>query len=45
MMARENVAKVFARKVDDGIYDIDEAKKYATWILRDNPKNLFFPEK
>ncbi len=45
MMARENVAKVLARKVDDGIYDIDEAKKYATWILRDNPKNLFFPEK
>jgi hypothetical protein len=44
VMARENVAKVFARKVDDGIYDIDEAKKYATWILRDNPKNLFFPE-
>ena len=45
VMARENVAKVLARKVDDGIYDIDEAKKYATWILRDNPKNLFFPEK
>ena len=45
VMARENVAKVLARKVDDGIYDIDEAKKYATWILRDNPQNLFFPEK
>ena len=45
VMARENVAKVLANKVDDGIYDIDEAKKYATWILRDNPKNLFFPEK
>jgi predicted TIM-barrel fold metal-dependent hydrolase len=45
VMARENVAKVLARKVDDGIYDINEAKKYTTWILRDNPKNLFFPEK
>ena len=45
VMARENVAKVLSRKVDDGIYDIDEAKKYATWILRDNPKNLFFPDK
>ncbi len=45
VMARENVAKVLARKVDDGVYDIDEAKKYATWILRDNPKRLFFPKK
>jgi len=45
VMARENSAKVLAKKVDDGVYDIDEAKKYATWILRDNPKNLFFPEK
>ena len=45
VMARENVAKVLTRKVDDGVYDMDEAKKYATWILRDNPKRLFFPEK
>jgi hypothetical protein len=45
VMARENVAKVLARKVDDGIYAIDEAKKYATWIPRDNPTSLFIPEK
>jgi len=45
VMARDNVAKVLAGKVDDGIYDLDEAKKYADWILRDNPRRLFFPEK
>ncbi len=45
VMARDNVAKVLAGKVDDGIYDMDEAKKYADWILRDNPRRLFFPEK
>jgi len=45
VMARDNVAKVLAGKVDDGIYKMDEAKKYADWILRDNPKRLFFPEK
>ena len=45
VMARDNVAKVLVGKVDDGIYKMDEAKKYADWILRDNPKRLFFPEK
>jgi len=44
VMARDNVAKVLAGKVDDGIYGMDEAKKYADWILRDNPRRLFFPE-
>jgi hypothetical protein len=45
VVARENVARVLAKKVDEGVYGIDEAKKYATWILRDNPMRLFFPEK
>ncbi len=45
VMARDNVARVLAKKVDDGVYVMDEAKKYANWILRDNPKRLFFPEK
>jgi len=45
VMARDNVARVLAKKVDDGVYVMDEAKKYANWILRDNPKKLFFPEK
>jgi hypothetical protein len=45
VMARDNVAKVLTGKVDGGIYDMDEAKKYADWILRDNPRRLFFPEK
>ncbi len=45
VMARDNVARVLAKKVNDGVYVMDEAKKYANWILRDNPKRLFFPEK
>ena len=45
VMARENVAKVLAKKVDNGVYAIDAAKKYATWILRENPLRLFFQEK
>lgn len=45
VMARDNVAKVLAGKVDDGVYEMDEAKKYADWILRDNPRRLFFSGK
>jgi predicted TIM-barrel fold metal-dependent hydrolase len=45
VMARHNVATVLAGKVDDGIYNRDEAKKYSDWILRDNPRRLYFPEK
>lgn len=45
VMARENIARVLAKKVDMGVYELDEAKKYATWILRDNPLRLFFPYK
>jgi hypothetical protein len=32
-----------ASKVDERTFSIDEAKKYATWLLRDNPMRLFFP--
>jgi len=31
-----------ASKVDEKTFSLDEAKKYATWLLRDNPKRLFF---
>ena len=44
VIARENVAKVLASKVDDGIYSLDQAKIYAQWILRDNALQLFFPQ-
>ncbi len=41
VIARENVAHVLAEKVDDGVYRMDQAKKYARWLLRDNPERLF----
>jgi len=41
VIARDNVARVLSEKVDQGDYSIDQAKKYASWILRDNPKRLF----
>jgi predicted TIM-barrel fold metal-dependent hydrolase len=44
VIARINITKVLASKVEDGIYTMDEAKKYANWILRENAKQLFFPQ-
>ncbi|KPJ89323.1 MAG: hypothetical protein AMS17_02385 [Spirochaetes bacterium DG_61] len=44
VMARENIARVLASKVDDGTYTPEQAKKYATWLLRENPRRLFFPD-
>ncbi|UCD44777.1 MAG: amidohydrolase family protein, partial [Candidatus Bathyarchaeota archaeon] len=43
VMAKENIARVLASKVDDGAFGLDDAKKYASWLLRDNPMRLFFP--
>ena len=43
VMAKENISRVLASKVDDGAFSLEEAKKYAMWLLRDNPKRLFFP--
>ena len=43
IMAKENIARVLASKVDEGAFGLDEAKKYASWLLRDNPLRLFFP--
>jgi hypothetical protein len=43
VIARENIAKVLASKVDDGIYSLEQAKKYASWLLRENAARLFFP--
>jgi hypothetical protein len=44
VMAKENIARVLASKVDERAFSIDEAKKYATWLFRDNPMRLFFPK-
>jgi predicted TIM-barrel fold metal-dependent hydrolase len=44
VIAKENISKVLASKVDNGAYSLDEAKKYARWLLRDNPIRLFFPK-
>ena len=44
VIARKNVAKVLASKVNDGVYTLDQAKKYAQWLLRDNALQLFFPQ-
>ncbi len=44
VMAKENIARVLASKMDEGTFSLDEAKKYATWLLRENPMRLFFPK-
>ena len=43
VIARDNIARVLAKKVDQGDYSLEQAKKYASWILRENPRRLFFP--
>jgi predicted TIM-barrel fold metal-dependent hydrolase len=43
VMAKENIARVLASKVDERSFSLGEAKKYASWLLRDNPLRLFFP--
>jgi hypothetical protein len=44
VIARDNIARVLASKVDDGDYALEQAKMYADWLLRENPMRLFFPE-
>jgi hypothetical protein len=43
VIARENIAKVLSKKVQEGEYSIEQAKKYSNWLLRENPIRLFFP--
>jgi hypothetical protein len=43
VMAKENIATVLASKVEERAFSLDEAKRIATWLLRDNPLRLFFP--
>lgn len=43
VIARKNIARVLAVKVDNGDYSLEQAKKYASWLLRKNAERLFFP--
>ncbi|MFO7696873.1 MAG: amidohydrolase family protein [Anaerolineae bacterium] len=40
-MARENVARALAIKVDEGIMDVDSACEIGRWLFVDNPSRLF----
>ena len=41
LMARQNVSRVLARNVDDGVFGLDEAKWLAQRMFYDNPKSIF----
>ena len=41
LMARENVTKVLAKKVDEGIFNLEDAKWMARRIFYDNPKSIY----
>lgn len=41
LMARQNVTKVLARKVADGVFTMDEARWMARRMFYDNPKAVF----
>ncbi|MBR6571874.1 MAG: amidohydrolase family protein [Clostridia bacterium] len=41
LMARQNVSKVLAKKVEDGVFGLDEAKWLAQRMFYDNPKAIF----
>ncbi len=40
-MARANVGRALAAKVDDGVFDLDRAKEIARGLFFDNPKRIF----
>ncbi len=41
LMARQNVSRVLARKVDDGVFDVEQACKIAKKVFFDNPVKIF----
>jgi len=41
LMARENVSKVLAQKVEDGIFALEDAKWMAKRMFYENPKGLY----
>ena len=40
-LARQNVSTSLARKVDEGIFDVDTAVHIAEMLFYTNPKNIF----
>lgn len=40
-IARENLCKVLAGRVADGVCDVDEAEQTARWLMHDNAWNTF----
>ena len=40
-LARQDVAKALAQKIDEGLFDIEKAGKIANMLLYDNPKRIF----
>ncbi len=41
VIARDNVAKALAIKVDEGVFDLDRACEIARWLFVDNPGRIF----
>jgi predicted TIM-barrel fold metal-dependent hydrolase len=41
VMAKDNIARVLAEKVNDGAMSVERALQVARWILRDNPIQWF----
>lgn len=44
LMARRNIARVLAERVEDGASTENEAVEVARWMLLDNPARLFSPD-
>jgi predicted TIM-barrel fold metal-dependent hydrolase len=40
-LARQDVAKALAQKIDEGMFDVEQAGKIANMLLYDNPKRIF----
>ena len=40
-LARQDVAKALAQKIDEGLFDIEKAGKIAAMLFYDNPKRIF----
>jgi predicted TIM-barrel fold metal-dependent hydrolase len=40
-LAKENITRVLADKVADGVFPMSDAKRYAKMMLHDNPDSLF----
>jgi predicted TIM-barrel fold metal-dependent hydrolase len=41
LLARENVSKALTRKVEDGVMDIDRAKRVSEMLFFENPLRIF----